>query len=111
MLRWMGLAAMAAAWALPARAAEDDAAWIERYMQTHASAVRAAPGAVDRSLAFADLPHRIGERLRFRLHSGRERVGVLESADARVARLRVSINGGTFGFKVERAQVARILPE
>lgn len=93
-----------------AQAESEDAAWIERYMASHASAPRGQRDS-DPGIAFNELKDWVGERLRFRLHSGRERSGVLERADGHTARLRVTINGGQFGFELQRAQVKKIIAE
>lgn len=88
--------------------AQEDLAWLDRYLDANAAGSRRTPIHTGNEIAFNGLPDRIGARIAVSLRDGRSRTGVLASADAQRARLRVRLTSGEYVFEFKRADVQRI---
>lgn len=88
--------------------AQEDLAWLDRYLDANAAGSRRAQVHTGNEIAFNSLPDRIGARVAVTLRDGRSRAGVLTSADAQRARLRVRLAAGEYVFEFERTDVQRI---
>lgn len=91
----------------PAPGADEDEAWIERYVQAQPRAVEAET--TPPTIAFSELPGLQGAQLAVTLRDGRVRRGVLERADRASLVLQQSMSGGRYAFTIQRADVARIV--
>ena len=91
-----------------ALAADDDEAWIARYMG--GAGAPGVPVATERAqrIEFAQLSGYIGRRVRVQLNDNRERRGVVERASNGEAELRSKLGQGHFSFTLSRGDVRTI---
>jgi len=101
------LGLLACSGAPQAQSADEDEAWIARYMASQPKPQhRAAPAA---TIAFSELPGLRGSMLSVVLRDGRVRQGRLERADGASLELLQTVSGGHYAFTIQRADVARIV--
>jgi hypothetical protein len=111
LLLLLACAASAAAQS-PARpripSAQEDLAWLDRYLDANAAGSRRVQLHTGDEIAFNSLPDRIGARIAVTLRDGRSRAGVLVAANGENARLRVRLAAGEYVFEFSRANAQRI---
>lgn len=91
-------------------AADDDAVWIDRYVND-ALRVEAQAAQDAGSLALSQLPQMVGMRVRLFLRGGVERRGTVDSVSNDRVRLKGTLKGGYFTYEVPRQQIVRIEKE
>ncbi|MBB5209660.1 hypothetical protein [Chiayiivirga flava] len=108
---WGRTGMLAVALALPAagvRAADDDEAWVLRYMG--AAMAPGVPVAAERArrVEFPELARLAGRRVRIEVADGSQRAGVVQQADADAVLLRVLRSTGQATVTLARADVRAV---
>lgn len=88
--------------------AQDDLAWLNRYLDANAAGSRRVQVHSGNEIPFSGLSEHIGARIGVTLKDGRSRSGVLTSADAQKARMQVRLAAGEYAFEFARGDVQRI---